>query len=240
MDDLTPAPPPRRGHFLEPVFAHDPIGEYLKRIDRGEVRVSAAVPAGSAADVEQTMEMIRQQIIDLLTEHPCRGCPHLMLADLPQPAPKPSVDPQNRFTFGNADTEYPYRKAVGEYAAYNYIGKHPFCRAHITVSRDPYSLVITDVRYGETWHRCPLYGVLSVNQVLADHDRSIDSLADRISKLEVSALETAVTDISTLVKPGLDKDTAPEEPDAAPDESTDGPEAAEPDKPHDERPDHDE
>jgi len=168
----------------QPIYRHDPIGEYLEAVSSGQLQLEVDGIAGSHLDVaEKEIEEFRKHVLSVLTQHPCRGCPNLTMADTP-PFPADANRGAPTVVFGRQNSTGGQLTTVEEYAAYNYEGQKPFCTARVTVKRHPTVQTITAVQYMETWHRCPLFGVSSVNEALDSMERRIQTLTSQLRKLE--------------------------------------------------------
>lgn len=167
--------PPEKNVKLQPIYRHDPIGQYLETVVTGQVQLDSE-------HGEEAIKDFRQHVVRVLTHHPCRGCPSLVMAELP---PTPADAPRDTPTYIYGRQNPPPQTHTAEsYADYNYDGHKPFCTARVTVHRHPIAHIITAVHFVETWHRCPLYGISSVNEGLDHIERRLQTLTSHIMRLE--------------------------------------------------------
>jgi len=120
-----------------------------------------------------------------LLHHPCRGCPHLYVAYTPDQyaptKPNPSPSSPNGPKYDNStviNVNMPaYSRDPQE--KLGYVMPKPLCLAFPKDTQRNRSTGQTFIDYKETWNRCPLYGVKSINEVIETFNKRLEELENK-------------------------------------------------------------
>lgn len=149
------------------LFAYDPVADFFK-LGQRDSTVDPNSPPDALA----------------LVNHPCRGCPHLLLAYTNNPTHNvvettPSSKPG---MYSNANSMNCVASTIRPQPTadvYRSTLPSPLCSAQCDSHKNPNTGEIS-IKYKETWHRCPMYGITYVNDYIVSMQNKIAHLEDQI------------------------------------------------------------